>query len=226
MRKNVTGMGNLELLKWTTYHDINNLYNILYGFPGESAEDYRDQAALLPKIAHLQPPYAIARARADRGSPMFEEPEQHSVSKLRPSRCYRYIYPPSYDLGRVSYFFDHDNDGGLPPESYRECIRLVCEWKRRWAKKSKPYLRMVKTWESVSIHDGRGDKYRGYRFDDADAAVYEGCTDARTIDELADELDHPGESLAGTLQRFIDLDLIARLDGKYLALALPANPYH
>jgi hypothetical protein len=32
--------------------------------------------------------------------------------------------------------------------------------------------------------------------------------------------------LAGTLQRFIDLDLIARLDGKYLALALPANPYH
>lgn len=34
MRKNVTGMGNLELLKWTTYYGIDNSYNILYGFPG------------------------------------------------------------------------------------------------------------------------------------------------------------------------------------------------
>ncbi len=46
MRKNVTGMGNLELLKWTTYYGMNNLYNVLYGFPGETVDDYRGQADL------------------------------------------------------------------------------------------------------------------------------------------------------------------------------------
>jgi len=226
MRKNITGMGNLELLKWTTYHGVNNLYNILYGFAGETVDDYRDQAGVLRKIAHLQPPYAIARARADRGSPMFEQPDAHAVHGLRPSRCYRYIYPPSYDLTRVSYFFDHDSDGGLPAESYRECIQLVADWKRKWRMQKRPYLRMVKTWESVSIHDGRGEKYRGYRFDDADAALYEHCADARTADELMSELDCSADWLQQALRRFVDLDLIIHLDGKYLALALPANPYH
>ncbi|MBE1551824.1 ribosomal peptide maturation radical SAM protein 1 [Mycobacterium sp. OAS707] len=227
MRKNITGMGNLELLKWTTYHGINNLYNILYGFRGETEQDYRSQAAVLRKIPHLQPPYAIARARPDRGSPMFEQPQEHDVSGLRPSRCYRYIYPPSYDLNRVSYFFEHDTVGGLPKETYGECIRLVGQWKRLWAdEKNRPYLRMVKTWESVSIHDGRGDEYRGYRFDDDDAALYEMCTDARSFDELAAGLDRPVDWLQQALGRFLDLDLVISLDGKYLALALPANPYH
>ena len=140
---------------------------------------------------HLQPPYAIARARPDRGSPMFEQPEAHAVHGLRPSACYRHIYPPSYDLNRVSYFFEHDTDRGLPRSSYSECISLVADWKRKWASTSRPCLRMVKTWESVSIHDGRGDEYRGYRFDDAEAALYELCTDARGIDELISDLDCP-----------------------------------
>jgi ribosomal peptide maturation radical SAM protein 1 len=226
MRKNVTGMGNLELLKWTTYHGIDNSYNILFGFPGESEQDYRDQAAVLRGIAHLQPPYAMARARPDRGSPMFEQPEEHSVRGLRPSGCYRYIYPPSYDLNRVSYFFEHDTDGGLPAAAYRECLDLVADWKHRWAAPERPYLRLVKTWESVSIHDGRGDEYVGYRFDDAEAALYEHCADARTPAELTGELDCAADWLEHTLGRFVDLGLMAHLDGKYLALALPANPYH
>ena len=32
MKKHSTGMRNLELMKWCTYYDINNLYNILVGF--------------------------------------------------------------------------------------------------------------------------------------------------------------------------------------------------
>ena len=36
----------------------------------------------------------------------------------------------------------------------------------------------------------------------------------------------PADRLQQSLQRFIDLDLVMHLDGKYLALAIPANPYH
>ncbi len=90
MKKHSTGMRNLELMKWCTYYDINNLYNILVGFAGETPDDYRLQCDVIGKIPHLQPPYAIARARADRGSPMFTDPDQHGVGRLRPADCYRY----------------------------------------------------------------------------------------------------------------------------------------
>ena len=46
MRKHTTGMRNLELIKWSTYYGINNLYNILLRFPGETAEDYRIELGL------------------------------------------------------------------------------------------------------------------------------------------------------------------------------------
>jgi ribosomal peptide maturation radical SAM protein 1 len=226
MRKNVTGMGNLELLKWTTYYGISNSYNILYGFPGETEQDYRQQAGVIRRIPHLQPPYAMAQARPDRGSPMYENPESHAISVLRPTACYRYIYPADYDLRRIAYFFEHRFDRDLPVDGPRECRALVSDWKQRWADGPRPYLRYVKTWESVSIHDGRGASPRSYRYDDREAALYELCGDARTREELLTALECDGEWLDGALAGFADRDLVLCLDGRYLALALPDNPYH
>src|SRR6185295_19454143 len=79
MKKFSTGMRNLELVKWCTFYGIVNLYNLLLGFAGESDEDYRLQTEHMGKIHHFQPPYAIVKARADRGSPMFETPEAQSI---------------------------------------------------------------------------------------------------------------------------------------------------
>ncbi len=226
MKKNTTGMNNLELLKWTTYYGIDNSYNILFGFPGETTQDYRDQAEVIRRISHLQPPYAMAQARPDRGSPMFTRPSEHSISSLRPSACYRYIYPPDYDLRRVSYFFEHDLDGKTPQDGYHECFDLVAGWKQRWKKTQRPYLRYLKTWESVSIHDGRNSVRCSHRFDDKEALLYELCADAKSKAELLAEIDCDESWLDGALQQFLDKELMIFLDDKYLSLALPENPYH
>lgn len=226
MRKNTTAMRNLELLKWTTYYGIDNRYNILFGFPGETAEDYAAQAEIIRRIPHLQPPYAMARARPDRGSPMFEQPELHSISMLRPGGCYRHIYPPDHDLRRVSYFFEHDVHGILPDSGYDECRDLVACWTRSWSRRARPALRYVKTWDSLSVHDDRGPDRRSHRLDDADAALYEQCADARTRDELLAALDCDPDWLDRSLRRFCDDDLMIAADDRFLALALPDNPYH
>jgi ribosomal peptide maturation radical SAM protein 1 len=226
MRKNVSGVNNLELLKWTTYYGMNNSYNILYGFPGETEQDYRMQAEVIRRIPHLQPPYAMAQARPDRGSPMFEEPSAHSISFLKPSACYRYIYPADYDLRRIAYFFEHGFDRDLPVDGPRECRALVHGWKQRWAGSRRPYLRYVKSWRSVSIHDGRGEVARAFRYDDREAALYELCADARTRAELRGAVDGDDEWLDRVLTEFLDRDLMVCLDDRYLALALPENPYH
>jgi len=80
MKKHTTGMRNVELLKWTTYYGIDNSYNVLYGFAGETAADYQEQARVMRLIPHVQPPYSMSIARPDRGSPMFEQPGEHRIT--------------------------------------------------------------------------------------------------------------------------------------------------
>jgi ribosomal peptide maturation radical SAM protein 1 len=226
MKKNTTGMKNLELLKWTTYYGIDNAYNILFGFPKETVEDYRQQAEIIRRIPHFQPPYTMAQARPDRGSPMFERPSEHSISWLRPSRCYPHIYPPGYDLSRVSYFFEHDISDILSQDDYQPCFDLVADWKQRWKGRQRPYLRYLKTWDSVSIHDGRQQPRRSYRFDDRKASLYELCADAKRKEDLLAELECDAAWLDAALQEFLDKDLMIFVDDEYLSLALPENPYY
>lgn len=226
MRKGTTGVKNLELLKWTTYYGMSNSYNILYGFPGETAEDYDRQADVLRKIPHLQPPYAICQARPDRGSPMFEDPETHSITMLRPSACYRHIYPPEYDLRRVSYYFEHQVGDILPPSGYEECLKLVEEWTERWHGPDRPTLRYVKTWDSVSVHDARNGHTRGYRYDDERAALYELCAESKSRAEIEAAFEGDTSWVDGALAEFVDRDLVILLDDRYLALALPDNRHY
>ncbi len=226
MKKSTTGVKNVELVKWTTYYGMANLYNILFGFPGETAEDYLGQAGVIRRIMHLQPPYAMAVARPDRGSPMFEQPDHHSITVLRPSACYRYIYPPEYNLRRAAYFFEHEVGVDLPAAAIDECRALVNEWRRRWNDGDRPYLRSVKSWDSVSIHDGRGRVPRHVRYDDRMAALYEFCIDAQALLDIQAKFEDDDDWIGEALAQFVEQDLMLFLDDRYLALALPDNPYH
>ena len=225
MKKHTTGMRNLELIKWSTYYGINNLYNILVGFAGETAEDYRLQCDVIGKIGHLQPPYAIARARADRGSPMFTDPDKHGVGQLRPSDCYRYLFPRGrFDLNKISYYFDHDGPGMLPDRDYDDIFRAVAAWQERWRGGQRPTLQYRKSCASIFIEDCRDQATRQFEYSDRQAALYEFCMDAKNDHAIAAEF---GETdwLAPTLAQFCEHDLMIRLDGQYLSLALPSNPY-
>lgn len=225
MKKHSTGMRNLELMKWCTYYGINNLYNILVGFAGETADDYRLQCEVIGKIPHLQPPYAIAKARADRGSPMFTEPDQHGVGRLRPADCYRYIFPRArFDLDKISYYFDHDGPGMLPEHEYDEIYHAVGIWQERWRNGERPTLLYRKSYSSIFIEDSRAPSVRLFDYADGHAALYEFCMDAKTHHAIAAEF---GESdwLAASLAGFREHDLMVQLDGQYLSLALPKNAY-
>ncbi len=224
MKKHSTGMRNLELMKWCTYYDINNLYNILVGFAGETADDYRMQCDVIAKIPHLQPPYAIARARADRGSPMFTEPDQHGVARLRPADCYRYIFPPGFDLNKISYYFDHDGPGMLPEREYDAIFRAVGIWQEQWRASERPQLRYRKACSSIFIEDARAGGVRNLDYSDGPAALYEFCMDAKTPDAIAAQFGGAGW-LDPALAEFRARDLMVHLDDQYLSLALPKNAH-
>jgi len=222
MRKHSTGMRNVELIKWCTYYGINSLYNILCRFPGETPEDYRLQAEIAAKIVHLQPPYAIVKARADRGSPMYTEPASQSVSGLVPAKCYQYIFPKSFDLRRISYYFDHDTGNTVDDSVYEELFGRIGAWQAMWNQPDRPYLKYRKAWSSISVFDGRQPQIFTYSFHDEAAALYEYCAEARTPRDIAAQFgDRPW--IEETLQDFVAKDIMLSLDGRYLSLALPEN---
>jgi ribosomal peptide maturation radical SAM protein 1 len=225
MRKHTTGVRNLELIKWSTYYGINNLYNILLRFPGETADDYRAQCNVISKIHHLQAPWAIAKARADRGSPMYTDPEAQSICRLVPSPCYAYLFPKDrFDLNRVSYYFEHEMGNTVDDGVYDEIFQAVGMWQLRWSQRPRPFLRYRKAWATILIDDGRNSSPRSTKYTHDYAMLYEYCADARSRREVAARFDD-APWVEGALEEFVARDLMVYLDNRYLSLALPENPY-
>ena len=222
MRKHSTGMRNVELIKWCTYYGINALYNILCRFPGEAEEDYRVQSEIASKITHLQPPYAIVKARADRGSPMYTEPETQSISGLVPARCYQYIFPQDFDLRRISYYFDHKMANTVDDDIYEELFGRVGAWQAGWNSANRPFLKYRKAWHSIALFDGRQPEVLTYSYQDDAAALYEYCAEARTPRDIEATFGNDAW-IEEALNDFVSKDLMLALDGRYLSLALPEN---
>ncbi len=226
MKKHTTGVRNLELIKWSTYYGINNLYNILLRFPGETAEDYRAQCDVISKIHHFQAPWAIAKARADRGSPMYTDPESQSISRLVPSACYDYLFPKDrFNLSRVSYYFEHEMSNTVDDAQYDEIFAAVDYWQLRWRQRPRPFLRYRKAWATIIINDGRNGSPKTATYTDDYATLYEYCADAHSRKEISAKFDD-APWVEGALDEFVDKDLMVHLDNKYLSLALPENQYY
>ena len=93
MRKGTTRLQNIQTLKWCAEHGIHVSWNYLYGFPGETIDDYVDAPEVFRLIEHLTPPEHHGRARADRFSPFFAEPEALGIDSLEPEPAYSLVYP-------------------------------------------------------------------------------------------------------------------------------------
>ncbi len=105
MRKGVTGLQNVAALKLAAEAGVYVEWLALSGFPGETAANYAATAAVIPRLRHLQPPATFQRARADRFSPYYHEPERFGVT-LTPLAAYRHIYPwDAAAIARLGYHF-------------------------------------------------------------------------------------------------------------------------
>ena len=61
MRKGVTPLQNIQLLKWCAELGVSTHWNWLWGFPGEPMEEYTRLASVIPMLSHLPPPQGSAR---------------------------------------------------------------------------------------------------------------------------------------------------------------------
>jgi ribosomal peptide maturation radical SAM protein 1 len=232
MKKGVTGLQNVRLLRWCAEHGMRVIWNLLYGFPGERAEHYAETAALLPSLAHLEPPNLSALALY-RFSPYFERPEEHGLRVTRPLAHYRLLHDlPDEGLADLAQVFEHEYADGRAADAFLGDVREGVERWRRDFERNRGALRCRRGPDFLTITDARtttaggGDVLR-YELDEAEARVYLACDAGAGVGAIERELTQAdGAALArveieALLDEMVAARLMLREGERYLALALP-----
>jgi ribosomal peptide maturation radical SAM protein 1 len=225
MDKGVRAAQNVNLLRWAQHYGIGIGWNVLWGFPGETAEDYARQAAAIPHLVHLQPPVSAGRVWLERFSPLFTQPARFPMKRREPEPSYRYVYPASADLERIAYFFDYDMEVALDPGTYTALRDAVAGWRAAWEAETPPRLVYRSAPGFLQIYDGRHPESRGtYTFRDEVAAIYLACVDRpRTATGVHRDLGVPVPTVVGAFRRFGERGLMFLDEDLAVALALPAT---
>lgn len=227
MRKGTRASTNVNLLRWSLHHDIDVAWNVLWGFPGETEQDYVEQTELVPAVVHLQPPGGSGRIWMERFSPIFTERERFTIEQISPEASYRYVYPESVDLDRAAYFFEYELAGTLPDSSFEAFATALEDWRQRWSADDRPTLRYWCSGDFLQIEDRRDPDAPGtHTFDGPLASLYLACSqrpraarDARRIAELP----YPEDEVSAALDEFCERRLMMRDGNLFLALAVPAT---
>lgn len=133
------------------------VWNLLTGFPGETAKQYAAMAALVPAIEHLMPPSGCFPLRLDRFSPYFEQADALGFVDVRPVPAYSYIYPlPDEAVRQFAYYFYAKHP--LLPQDMRHIEplqRAVQRWRERFYGGQRPVLSLLDLGGSVIVRDTR-----------------------------------------------------------------------
>lgn len=228
MRKGTTALRNIQLMKWCKEFDITVEWNILYGFPGETPEDYRSILDMLQAIRFLRPPCAAGPIRLDRFSPYHNSPGEFGLVNIRPMETYRYLYPfEEESLKRIAYYFDFDYEADRDPRGYAaEVVAYVNEWR------SSP---QAGTLRSVSRADGSlmivdtrpGATVSELTLSGLEQAAYEFCDElqagthiVRHLRALFPTVEFSDQRVFGFLKSLVDNKLMVTDGLNYLSLAL------
>ncbi|WP_426511743.1 RiPP maturation radical SAM C-methyltransferase [Dactylosporangium sp. McL0621] len=220
MDKGVRAAQNVNLLRWARYYGIDIGWNILWGFPGETAAEYAAQTALVPHLAHLAPPADAGPVWLERFSPLF------TTFAKRPEESYSYVYPSTVDLDEVAYFFDYDPVTAVDPAVYASLRDAVAAWTARWREPEPPLLVYRAAPGFLQIYDTRDPAATGtYTFRDTLAAIYLACSARpRTLHGLQRDLTLPAATIAAAFKGFAERGLMMLDEDRALSLALPATP--
>ena len=225
MRKGVTGIQNVQLLKWCREFGVHPHWNVLWGFPGESPGEYERLAELAPKLAHLVPPTAADGVRLDRFSPNFFDADRLGFTDVAPLPAYGHVYRlPPEAVSNLAYYFSFRYADGRDPAAYiGGAVREVDKWKRAHTKSDLFVtddgahaiiwdLRPIATEPVIVLHD-------------VARRLYAACDGIATVRRLSEELGLTTADVERRLAQLVDRHLVIRSGEQYLALAVPLGHY-
>jgi hypothetical protein len=215
------------LLKWCAELGVRPHWNLLWGFPGEPVTAFGDMAALIPKLAHLQPPEGAGAIRLDRFSPNFDQASELGFRDVRPAPAYQAIYGLGDEaIADLAYFFAfNDSEIRRAEPNLNELEQAVAQW-RSLHERSGMWL--VDNGESLVVWDMRLDAApTDTHLSGLERELYLACDRCCSPTELAATISRSHgspvskETVIETLAPLLDSGLVMSDGRRYLALAVP-----
>jgi ribosomal peptide maturation radical SAM protein 1 len=222
MRKGVTTIQNVQLLKWCRELGIAVQWAILVDFPYERPESYSRMAALIPNLTHLSSPHLV-RVVLQRFSPLFWDAEAFGVGDLVPNESYRYLYAmaPAV-IEKLAYRFTASYKSDAQRVEWWDATRAAV---RTWQQDhQRSHLFYAEDGDRLAICDTRAVAQQEIHIlDGLDREVFEACDEAHTEAGIADAVAAQGfrgdvAAVQAALRSLIDRRLVLAHCGRFLAL--------
>lgn len=221
MRKGTTGLRNVQMMKWCKEYGVAADWNLLYGFPGETRQDYHETLELLRAVRFLPPPTACGPVRLDRFSPYFEKPHHFGMINVRPMAAYAHLYPFNAEsLHKIAYYFDYDYARGADPRGFAdEVIAYAAAWQQQ---PERGVITAVEGGDSrLVLVDTRSDRVRPELvLTGPERAAYEFCDEQHPASSVARRLGHPENQVRGFLDSMVANKFMVTDGTNYLSLAV------
>jgi ribosomal peptide maturation radical SAM protein 1 len=223
MRKGVTAIQNVQLLRFCREYGIEIAWNLLYGFPDETPEDYIETGFVIDAISHLKPPGVLAPIRLDRFSPNFDDASHFGIVEIRPFSMYASVYPLAPEaVANLAYFFEYRYADGRDCNAYLQpVVDRVRQWKQNRGGDLKKHYGAE---PELMIEDTRvGGTPLNYPLNGLQREIYDLCDEIQsgsTIKEFASARGATPSSIDPFLQQMVDLRLMLHERNQYLSLAI------
>lgn len=229
MRKGVRALQNIQLLKWCKELEVAPDWNFLWGFPGESPEEYLRMAELVPLLTHLPPPSFALTMRLDRFSPNFDQSEQLGLKNVLPFPAYNHVYrlPPDA-VANLAYFFTFEYAAPQDVDTYTKPLATeIAEWRNCHSTSA---LFWVEKDDRLLIWDSRPIAAEPlFVLEDHQKLIYMACDQIRTPGQILNSCNgHLSKSIdiaeiSRCLETFTAQRIMIQQDDSYLALAVPRS---
>ncbi|MGF6943271.1 ribosomal peptide maturation radical SAM protein 1 [Streptomyces auratus] len=216
MDKGVSGCLNVRMLRDAESLGLTVAWAYLYGFPGETAEDYTKIIEQFPKLHHLEPAGGDDRLAVQRFAPYFENPSLGFQERWAAPQ-YGLTYDlPEKELFDIAYIFKATHQG-IGNDTAWKLRAAMGEWRdARW----RSQLSYFETAEGITLTNTRP----GFDWDviqlttDIELALFQLLDQPRTLEYLERQCAKRfGQSdISSVIDRWMELGLLFTDDGRMI----------
>ena len=216
MRKGTNAFNNIRFLADCASQGVKPIWNLLVGFPGESAETYEMYRANLSRMNHLPPPSGVFPVRFDRFSPYFNESDEYGLD-LEPLDYHDLIYPFADEvIANMAYYFrDKNVEAPYQRDLAGHLAHLregVARWRERWESATgAPRLRLVQDHLGWIVEDNRSGHMVEHELEDMDV-------DLLRMAERAIPAETAREKFGESFSLLMELGLLFEERGRVMSL--------
>lgn len=121
MNKGINTIRNIQCLKYCAKVGLNCTYNLFYGYPNFTRDDFDETMSNMDYIMGFQPPESLCDMELQFGSPAFNNSKQFDIVEVLPDRCEQMILPEN----ALTFLYEYDTIESHEKYSYKILDKVI-----------------------------------------------------------------------------------------------------